>query len=126
MEEDALTQFHDGKLKSTKSISVAMRVFPPFGPLYGMLSNHFVHINKSHAIFEPTIKYAERDEPFKFIISTWRAHAWLIYVVTELAFHDDLKERRYWKSVSANQLTYDPSDDEKAWQQKFLVIGEDP
>lgn len=122
MEHDALKQFHDGKLKSTKSISVAIRVFPPFGPLYGMLSNHFVHINKSHALFEPTITYLEHDEAFKFIISTLRAHAWLIYVVTELAFHDDLEERRYWKSISANELSYDPSAEEKAWQKQFLDI----
>jgi hypothetical protein len=125
IEPHALSQFHDGKLKSTKSISVATRVFPPFGPLYGMMSNHFVHINKAHAIFEPTVKYAERDEPFHFIISTLRAHAWLIYVITELAFHEDLAQRRYWKSVAPNQVSYDPSDDEKAWQQKFLVIDED-
>jgi hypothetical protein len=89
-----------------------------------MLSNHFVHINKSHAMFEPTVKFKKRDEPFQFIISTLRVDAWLIYVVTELAFHEDLKKRRYWKSVSANESSYDPSDEEKAWQQKFLGIDE--
>jgi hypothetical protein len=125
-EYDALAQLHAGKLKSTKSISVATRVFPPFGPLYGMLSNHFVHINKSHATFEPTIRYAERDEPFRFIISTLRAHAWLIYVVTELAFHEDLEQRRYWKSISANELSYDPSDEERVWQETFLAVYKDP
>jgi hypothetical protein len=121
---DALDQFHEGKLKSTKSISVATKVFPPFGPMYGMLSNQFVHITKSHALFEPTLKYKERNEPFNFIISTLRMHAWLIYVVTELVFHKDLRERRYWKSISENELAYDPSEEEKIWQEKFLTAGD--
>jgi hypothetical protein len=123
-EEGALAKFHEDKLQSTKSISVAKRAFPPFGPLYGMLSNHFVHINKSHGMFEPTVKFTEREEPFQFIISTMRAHVWLIYVVAELAFHEDLEERRYWKSVSANELHYDPSDEERVWQAKFLGVNE--
>jgi SEC-C motif-containing protein len=122
MEPDALSQFHDGKLKSTKSISVATRAFPPFGLLYGMLSNHFVHINKAHATFEPTIKYVERDDPFNFIISTMRAHAWLIYVITELAFHEGVEERRYWKSLAPNELHYAPSEEERTWQRKFLQV----
>lgn len=123
-EEGALERFHEDKLQSTKSISVAKRAFPPFGPLYGMLSNHFVHINKSHGMFEPTVKFTKHEEPFQFIISTMKAHIWLIYVVAELAFHESLKERRYWKPVSANELSYDPSDEEKAWQAEFLGVDE--
>jgi hypothetical protein len=123
-EEGALARFHEDKLQSTKSISLARRAFPPFGPLYGMLSNYFVHINKSHGMFEPTIKFTKREEPFQFIISTMRVHVWLIYVVAELAFHEDLEEPRYWKYVSANELRYDPSDEEKAWQAKFLGVDE--
>lgn len=119
-EAGALALLHEGKLKSTKSITVAARAFPPFGPLYGMLSNHFVHINKSHATFEPTVKYAERDEAFEFIISTLRTHAWLIYVIAELAFNSDLAEPRYWKPTGEHRLDYAPSDDERAWMARFL------
>ncbi len=121
VEPDGLKNFHADKLQSTKSITSAKKVLPPFGQLYGMLSKSFVHINKAHAGLEPIVGYEKDEEPLAFIISTLRANAWLIYVVTELVFHDEILTPRYWRSLGHGAFTYDPSDAERAWQKEFLA-----
>src|SRR5262249_44044160 len=78
-----LSQLNAGRLQSTRSISAAKKVLPPFGSLYGMLSKLFVHINKAHAGFEPIVSYEKADSALGFIVSSLRANAWLIYAVAE-------------------------------------------
>lgn len=120
MEFDALTKFHSGRLQSTRSIAIAKKAIPPFGHHYGMLSEHFVHINAAHASLEPIVSYKEGEEPLAFIISTLRANAWLIYVVAELVFHDEIPNPRYWRHLGQGAFAYDPSETERAWQKEFL------
>jgi hypothetical protein len=120
MELDALTNFHAGRLQSTKSISVANKALPPFGHAYGMFSQHFVHINTAHAALEPIKSYQQGEEPLAFIVSTLRANAWLIYVVAELIFHDEIPRPRYWRHLGQGAFVYDPSETERAWQKEFL------
>jgi hypothetical protein len=120
IEPQALVDFHAGRLQSTRSISVAKRAIPTFGEHYGLLSQHFVHINKAHAGLEPIVAYKEGEEPFDFIISTLRANAWLIYVVAELVFHDEVLNPRYWRYLGHGAFAYDPSEAERAWQRDFL------
>ena len=55
----AADEFHAGKLQSTRSISIAKRAIPTFGQHYGLLSEHFVHINRAHAGLEPIVRYEE-------------------------------------------------------------------
>jgi hypothetical protein len=121
IEPDGLRNFHTGKLQSPKCITSAKKALPPFGHLYGMLSEHFVHINTAHAGFEPIIGYVQDEEPLKFIISTLRANVWLIYVVAELVFHDEILVPRYWESLGGGAFAYNPSESERGWQKKFLA-----
>jgi hypothetical protein len=121
IEPRALVEFHAGKLQSTRSISIAKRAIPTFGQHYGLLSEHFVHINRAHAGLEPIVRYEEGEEPFSFIISTLRANAWLIYVVAELVFHDEILSPRYWRYLGQGAFAYNPSEAERAWQQEFLT-----
>jgi hypothetical protein len=121
VEPDSLDNFYAETLQSTKSIATAKRVLPPFGQMYGMLSQHFVHINKAHAGLEPIVSYKEGEEPFALIISTLRANAWLIYVVAELIFHDEILVPRYWRYLGQGAFAYDPSDVERDWQKQFLT-----
>jgi len=125
VEPGALENFHNGKLQSTKSISAAKKIFEPIGFFYGKLSNDFVHITKFHAILEPVKKFTNDEEPLKFILSTLRANAWLIYVVSELVFYEETASPRYWKDMGNGHFKYDPSDEEKIWQKKFLFLGEE-
>lgn len=119
IEKDALDRFHQGALQSTKSVSVAKKVLEPLGPMYGLFSNQFVHINKFHASFEPTIKYTAEDEALPFILTTLRSNAWLIYVVAELIFLGDVEEPRYWKPMGEG-LAYDPSESERSWLKDYF------
>ena len=120
MERDALTKFHAGRLQSTRSIAVAKRAIPPFGHAYGMFSEHFVHINRAHAALEPIVSYKAGEDPLAFILSTLRANAWLIYVVAELVFHDEIPNSRYWRYLGHGAFAYNPSEAERSWQKKFL------
>lgn len=120
IEFEALINFHAGRLQSTRSIAVAKKALPPFGHAYGMFSEHFVHINKAHAALEPIVTYRPGEEPLSFIISTLRANAWLIYVVAELIFHDEIRAPRYWRYLGDGAFAYKPSESERAWQKKFL------
>lgn len=119
VEEGALERFHNGTLQSTKSVSVAKKVIEPLGPMYGILSKLFVHINRAHAAFEPTIKYTKEDEALAFILASLRSNAWLIFVVAELVFHQDVREPRYWKA-RGNGFLYNPTVDERGWLERYL------
>lgn len=118
--KDGLRKFYKNELQSTKTIASAKNALPPFGYLYGFLSKYFVHINADHALIDPISPYKEDDEAISFIIPSMRAIVWLLYVVTELAFFDDVERPRYWKSLGAGAFSYDPSDEEKRWMQEFL------
>jgi hypothetical protein len=128
VEKDALDRFHQDTLQSTKSVSVAKKVLEPLGPMYGLFSNQFVHINRLHASFEPTIKYAVDDEALPFILATLRSNAWLIYAVAELIFLKDVTEPRYWKPMGEG-IVYDPSESEKIWLKEYFegsILKADP
>jgi hypothetical protein len=120
IEPEALKNFHAGRLQSTRSIAAAKKALPPFGHQYGLLSEHFVHINRAHAGLEPIVSYEEDEEPLAFIISTLRANAWLIYAVAELVFHDEILTPRYWRYLGQGAFAYDPSVAGRAWLKEFL------
>lgn len=119
IEKDALQRFHAGTLQSTKSVTVATKVLEPLGPMYGFLSKSFVHISKTHASLEPTVKYTEDDDALPFIVSTLKANAWLIYVVSELIFRSDMQEPKYWKAMDGG-MSYDPSPEQRHWMQRYF------
>lgn len=120
IDSEALERFHAGKLPSNKCVGWAKAVLEPLGIYYGMLSQQFGHIGPVHAILESPKPYTADDEALRFIIGTMRGNIWMLYLAAELSYHDELDERRYWKSVGAG-VTYDPSDEERAWMDKFLI-----
>jgi hypothetical protein len=126
VEPAALGQFNAGTLRSTKSVTVAGKVLPLFGRQYGMLSDLFVHINKSHAGLDPIVSYEKDDAALGFIVSSLRATAWLIYAVAELVFHDDIPKPRYWQNVGPGEYVYNPSESERTRLKQFFdgEIGE--
>lgn len=123
VEPGALKQFNAGTLQSTKSITVASKVLPPFGRQYGMLSDRFVHVSKSHAGFDPIVAYEKDDDALGFIVLSLKSNAWLIYAVAELVFYDDIASPRYWKNVGRGAFEYDPSDDERGRLKRFFDGG---
>lgn len=120
IEPTALNQFHSGKLQSTRCVGWAKAVLPPLGLYYGMLSNEFVHIGPAHAAFEPLSTYSPQDEALKFIASSMRGDVWMLYLAAELVFHDELEGCRYWHPKEGG-VSYDPSEEVRAWMAAFLV-----
>lgn len=116
----ALEKFYKGELSSVKCVGWAKAALPPIGSYYGMLSEQFTHVGTTHAILEPTKAYKPDDEAFPFIISSMRGDAWLLFVVTELVYHDELLSPRYWFRQTDEHVAYNPSEEEREWMATFL------
>lgn len=119
---EALQQYHDGKLKSSKTIGAANEVIPDFGKLYGLVSNQFLHINKFHERLGDLMNYEEGDEALEFIVSNMKLTSWLIYVASEFAFIESVSEPRYSQVMGPNTISYNPSEEERRWQAMFFGI----
>lgn len=118
--ENSLSDFHDGKLKSTMSVTRAKKFIPNIGEIYGMYSNEFTHINRNHSRFQPLSPYRKGDPELDFILPSIKANSWMIYVISELVFHSDVQSPRYWEYNGENGYSFAPTDEEVAWAENFL------
>ncbi|WP_430474852.1 SEC-C domain-containing protein [Thalassospira lucentensis] len=119
-DEESLSKFHDGNLKSTKSVTKAKKLIPNIGEIYGMYSNEFTHISNTHSKLHPVSLYKESDSELGFILPSIKSNTWMIYIISELIFHNDISQPRYWKSDGNNGYNFAPSDEEIAWAERFL------
>ncbi|UCV16528.1 hypothetical protein [Quatrionicoccus australiensis] len=111
-----LKKIQSGEFNTPHAITTAKKIIPPFGQIYGMLSNLFTHISPLHQKIKPLAPYTEQHAGLDMNLKTIRASIWLFYVVVEFAFIGSLGESaRYWKIVSPNSGKYDPSEEERAW-----------
>lgn len=55
LDADTLEKVKAGKFKSSKAISIAKKMVPQFGQLYGSLSSNFTHLNIDHFLWEPLL-----------------------------------------------------------------------
>lgn len=117
---EALRQYQDGKLKSSKTIAAANDVIPIFGKLYGLYSNQFVHINKIHEGIGDLTRYEKDDEALGFILPSMRLSCWLIYVVSEFVFIESVAKPRYFEVIGPHAIKFNPSEEEREWQCEFL------
>lgn len=117
--EDA-AKIQSGEMKSTKAVTTAKKVLPPFGQLYGLMSDQFVHISSLHLSMQPLVEYSERDESVQSALWAVQVVAWLTYVATELAFLDLVPRARYWRSLGNVGFAWDPSPQERGWMTSFF------
>jgi hypothetical protein len=119
--EGELRTLQKGELDSTRTIASAKKVFPPFGQVYGLLSDHFTHVSTLHYdTANPIKEYTKDEEALKMNLNFLRLTIWLINVVAELAFFDDVSAHRYFKKVTDDAFVYAPSDHERRWMEQFL------
>ncbi len=121
-DDDAIENFHQGDLKSTKSVTYATKKFGVLGPLWGFLSNQFVHIGPSSAHARFTECYNKEDDDIDFIINNMRALTVLYYIVAELVFFEQFDEPRYWERIGDREYRTNPSDEARKWQAEILGI----
>jgi len=120
VEPDLLETYEDGKLQSSKMVSRAKGVVPGLGWAYGFFSKQFAHIGQLHHqmsewdVFEKSDEAADMNLRFiKFAVN-------LLTISTELVFYDSVDTHRYWKRIEQGVYSYQPSKDEKNWQQSFF------
>ncbi|WP_280570855.1 hypothetical protein [Chromohalobacter sp. 296-RDG] len=116
-----LAPYEEHNLSSTKTIAAAKRALPPFGQLYGHFSDNFVHIGRFHKKINPVREYSKGNEALELNLSSLRIAAWLLYVTTELAFNELVKEPSYWQPVDQGYM-YNPSEAEKEWMTEFFGL----
>lgn len=119
------------KFESTRAITSAKRIFPPFGKIYGFLSKEFTHIGKLHKQLTPIREYTSSDEPLGLNMHFITTGVWMCFVACELVFLDVVAQPRYWVELPIEQdnpvaYSYEPSSEEQAWMESFLGIGSAP
>ncbi|WP_245659582.1 hypothetical protein [Limimonas halophila] len=114
-EEEGLERFYKGNIKHNEMMRAFKKIFPDFGHMYGLLSDRFVHVNQSHAETERPTSYRQDEESLAFIIQNLRLHVWLLDAVTELAFIDEIQERKYFTSKFGGLIEYNPSKSVLDW-----------
>ncbi len=119
---ERLDDLKNGKLSSTKTISEAKKVFPYFGRIYGLYSNQFVHIGKLHRTLQPLSNYKVNDFALKQNILSLKLVSWMLYIVSELLFIDDIEVLHFWKILDNNRVQYSPRPDAKEWQEIFFEL----
>ncbi|MGA1859282.1 hypothetical protein VH569_25110 [Azospirillum sp. 11R-A] len=122
-DDEALGKFHNGKLKSPDSVSYAKKKFEVLGPLYGHLSKYFVHIGPAHAQERIAKCYLDGDEDIKFIVENLRATTFLVYIVCELVFFDEIKSPRFWEKISELEYKSKECENSRIWKEKILGIN---
>lgn len=120
----ALHQFHQNELSSTKCITWSKRVLPQLSQAWRFLSNEFVHIGKSHSLFRSPSPYEDGDQALLFIISSLKMNFWLLDVVTELIYSDEIETPRYWRREK-NEAIFDPDPATTEWSERFFGTGPD-
>lgn len=110
-----------GQISSTKTISSAKKVIPPFGQLYGLLSRYFAHVSHLHHDYlNPITTYEAGDEALEMNFRFIRSAVWMQLVVSEFALFDSLSGHRYFRRLTADSLIFAPSEPERAWMTQFL------
>jgi hypothetical protein len=122
-DDKALEEFHNGKLQSSKSITYAKKTFNVLGPLYGLLSNQFVHIGPECAQLRFTECYNQGDDDIDFINSNLRAVTLLAYIVAELVFYEQVDVPKYWKCIGEGEYQTNPSEETRRWQAELLGVS---
>lgn len=127
--DEALPEFNQDKLSSTKAISFAKKILPFFGRFYGHLSDTFVHIGNMQNEISPLNKYDKEEEALKYILPSIRIHAWFIYIVAELVFYPFIAKPEYWRKLAdlpeGIQFSYDPSAETKELLHEYLGAATD-
>jgi hypothetical protein len=115
-----LERFKRNELELKTVIPSAKTIIPPFGHMYGMFSENFVHISTLHGKLHPIGPYEETSEPLSANLTFLRFSIWLTYVVAELLFVDMIEGGKYWERIEPGKVEWRPSKETVEWQDKFL------
>lgn len=125
--QEDLQKHREHKFDSTRAISSAKRVFPPFGQLYGLLSREFTHVGSLHKQLTPIREYTGTEESLTLNVQFLTSGIWMCYVSCELVFLDLVGQPRYWREIPVEDerhraYSFEPSEEEMTWMADFLGL----
>ena len=116
----ALSRFKKNELELKEIFPIAKKVVPPFGHIWGMFSETFVHVGSLHAKLHPLGPHQEDSEELAACLNFLRFSIWLIYVTVELLFVDMFQAGKYWAKIAPDQIQWRPTEATREWQDRFL------
>jgi len=122
IEPDTLEKVRKGKFESPKAISIAKRVVPLFGQLYGDLSSNFTHLNIDQFLWDPLLSQKDSTAT-EMCIMFAKVSLVLASLAAELVFYDQVRPPRFWREIAPDAYTYDPSAETLEWLEVFLRVG---
>jgi len=118
----SIKAYKEGKLKSQSTISEAKKIVDGLGRAYGFFSNHFAHLGEPHRSLNPIKEFNDKNDPGAlFNISSIKFATNLLYITAELAFIEKYQMGRYWNRIRKGEYEFNPSEEEREWQRKFLI-----
>lgn len=121
-DEKTFKLYSSGRLDSAKTLSIAKKILPFLGELYGRFSEDFAHISSFHGRFNRLNEFQRGEEAAEFNLSAIRMTSILLYITTELLCYDYVPKLRYWERIAPGQYKYNPSGTERDWQKKYLLV----
>ncbi len=116
-----LNSYVSGTLESTKTIAQAKKVLPHLGKLYGYFSEEFAHLGSLQRKFSRLSFFKDKQDAAALLnLSLISMATNLLYIAAELIFYKYVPVSRYWKKIGPGSYMYEPSGEEKSWQEKFL------
>lgn len=119
---DDLEKFKEGRLESPKTLKSAKTAIPPIGHMYGILSEEFVHVGKPFLHVQKGNVYTESEWEMWQCLASVSGFAFMLFLVTELMFIDEVAEPQCWARRSAGGFTQQWSVEIKAWREAFVRI----
>jgi hypothetical protein len=117
-----LERFKDGRLGSPKMLKSAKEAIPPIGHMYGILSEEFVHVGKPFRHVQKGNVYTESEWEMWQSLGSISGFAFMLYLVTELTFIDDVAEPQCWARVTPGGYIQQWSVEIKTWREAFVRI----
>jgi len=121
-----LKEYEKGELDSTKMVGPAKKVLPFLGHLYGHFSEEFAHLGRLHRMLHSWDVFSPDDQAGVVNLRFIKLGLNLLMISAELVFPNFTTIHRYWKELAPQTYAYNPSHEERKWQETFLEIKEAP
>lgn len=107
---------NQNKFNSNENISVAKKIVPFIGPMYGLLSNAFTHVSLFHTMPHNSDTpfcigglYDPKNQQYNpLVLSMFITTTEFINTFIELIFCNHISTIRYWKPIDGDSLKYEP------------------
>ena len=87
---------------------------------FNPFSKEFAHIGQLQHQMSEWSAFEKSDEAAKMNLRFIKFAVNLLMIASELIFYDSVDAHRYWRRIGPDQYSYEPSVEERNWQQSFF------